>query len=356
MVSVTLNWPDGSEDAVPALWLRDNCPCSDCRVEATSEHRFIVSDVPEDLAPTAVTADASGVLINWGDHESHYTLEWMDDVRRQITRDFPPPEPWLDDAAIHKVSYPDLVQDQELELAFLDHFCRFGAAVLFDTPTEPGWSETLYRRWGPPTELPFARIHDVMVDPAGYNVAHTAEALPPHNDFASKRHRPSGQVLHMLVNEASDGDSIVVDGLSVLNQLSPADINVLAAVPVSFRQFSDSTETWSRATVVQRDESGNPSGLRFSNQLLQASNPWDSRIEDWYHAYRRLAALVLDRSNQVHFRLNSGDLLMLHGHRMLHGRAAFSPASGRRHLQDIYFDFDDVANELYRLQMTQSAL
>ena len=38
-------------------------------------------------------------------------------------------------------------------------------------------------------------IFDVKLDPAGYNIAFTAEEVPPHNDNAQYTHPPSGQVL-----------------------------------------------------------------------------------------------------------------------------------------------------------------
>jgi len=35
-------------------------------------------------------------------------------------------------------------------------------------------------------------------------------------------------------------------------------------------------------------------------------------------------------------------MLSVHGHRVLHGRLAFDPTSGARHLQDAYMDYDDL--------------
>lgn len=40
---------------------------------------------------------------------------------------------------------------------------------------------------------------------------------------------------------------------------------------------------------------------------------------------------------------------MVHGHRLLHGRTAFDLSSGRRHLQDTYFEMDDVLSLLARM-------
>jgi predicted HD phosphohydrolase len=39
---------------------------------------------------------------------------------------------------------------------------------------------------------------------------------------------------------------------------------------------------------------------------------------------------------KLSFRTTNGDMLTVHSHRVLHGRLAFDPASGARHLQDVY--------------------
>ncbi len=336
---------------VPALWLRDNCPCDDCRVTTTTEHRFNVADYPANMAPVAVCNGPAGVVhVDWGDHTSTYSALWWAEMRCQATRSIPESVSWQPDFVEPRFDYQAVMHDRATELEFLDAYTTLGVAVVTGTPTEPGSVEPFISRWAPPWEVPFARIHDVAVDPAGYNIAHTAEALPPHNDMASKRSRPSGQILHMLVNEADGGNTILVDAFAIADQLTEQQLDVLATVPVSFRQFSATVETWARASLIRRNEVGRVIGLRYSNQLLQALDPTLPKAAEWYAAYHRLSSLIMDPANQLRFRLNSGDLLMVHGHRVLHGRTAFNPGTGARHLQDIYFDYDDVANEAYRLR------
>ena len=41
---------DNSEYDLPHLWMRDNCPCNDCRVKETQEKRFMLNSVPVDLS------------------------------------------------------------------------------------------------------------------------------------------------------------------------------------------------------------------------------------------------------------------------------------------------------------------
>ena len=53
-------------------------------------------------------------------------------------------------------------------------------------------------------------------------------------------------------------------------------------------------------------------------------------------------SVVLDRSPQyeIRFLLGSGDLMMMDNRRLLHGRTAFDPREGLRHLQGCYIDID----------------
>lgn len=49
---------------------------------------------------------------------------------------------------------------------------------------------------------------------------------------------------------------------------------------------------------------------------------------------------------KVAFRAAAGDLLTVHGHRVMHGRLAFDPKSGGQHLQDVYMEYDDFMARL----------
>ena len=51
------------EYELPYLWIRDNCPCNECRVEETQEKRFILNSVPVDLRPTNVDVNLSLIHI-----------------------------------------------------------------------------------------------------------------------------------------------------------------------------------------------------------------------------------------------------------------------------------------------------
>ena len=199
----------------------------------------------------------------------------------------------------------------------------------------------------PVRDTPFDRLHDVFFRTDGYNVAHTAEALPPHNDFASYTWPPSGQLIHMLVNEVTGGEWVNVDGFHVVSQLCrthPDAVRTLARVPIAFREHSSTAESWTRAPLIRIDSLGTVTGLRFSNQLMQPMSPFDPDVQEFYEAYFLLAKAITEPANQIEFGAEPGTMQFLYGHRVLHSRRAFDGSGGARHLQDTYFDFDDVAS------------
>jgi gamma-butyrobetaine dioxygenase len=65
----------------------------------------------------------------------------------------------------------------------------------------------------------------------------------------------------------------------------------------------------------------------------------------FYDAYHKLSRTLVNTKFSRSFRLNSGEMLVVASHRILHGREAIT-SSGYRHLQDAYFEHDNIRNML----------
>ena len=169
-------------------------------------------------------------------------------------------------------------------------------------------------------QTPFDRVHDVRSSLNGYSIAETTDALP------------------------ENGDSILIDGWRLLEDLrreDPSAFDVLAAVPVPHRLHSETGETFARQPLIRLDPAGEIIGVRYSNHTLQPLPLDQPRLDEWYRAYRDLGLRLTDFRNQLHLRLDEGDMFMMHGQRILHGRTAFSGDEDSRHVQDSYFELDD---------------
>jgi alpha-ketoglutarate-dependent taurine dioxygenase len=342
---------DGDVARYHYVWLRDNCWCGECRVAQTQERRLYTAHVPADIAPRECFVDRAGTLrIRWDDdHASAYSAAWLrtydySDRARARRRH----EPTLWRSSIDQIpafEYEAVVGTGPGQLAYLEAIRDYGVAIVRNAPSIPGEVERFAQRVGHVRETAFERIHNVRHDPAGYSVAHTSSELVPHTDLPSYQWPPSIQLLHYLINDAAGGESTVTDGWAVLADLrseDPAAFETLCRVPVPFQVFSEDEDTAAAAPIVQLDTEGQVRTFRFSNHLVQ---PIDTSFDDvpaFYAAYRKLGLMIASHRYKVAFKTSNGDLLTVHGHRVLHGRLAFDPTSGARHLQDAYMDYDDL--------------
>ena len=344
---------DGQQVTLLAAWLRDNCRCAECRVVQTDERRW--QPWRDTSGPTIEAADVvDGTLrVTWASgHESEFAPATFDTIDRASRRGSWMANVWRAGYEVERFDHDAAISDPVTTRQLYEAFRRDGAIVVTSSPVVPGTVIDLVRSLGLTVrDSSLGLIFDVKLDPAGYNIAYTAEDVPPHNDNAQYTNPPSGQVLAMLVNDATGGESVIVDTWNIVDQLAaidPAMLDVLARVEVGHRQYSKEAEGFSRNPLLVRDRHGQVQHLRFSNQLMQPLTHDDPDLAAWYRAYRTLGSLIADPANHVAFRLNAGDSLFVNNHRVLHSRTAFVP-DGPRHLQDIYFDVDDVFGNLARM-------
>ena len=354
VTSTTIDLIDGSgRRAVPASWLRMHCPCAACMLVDIGERRVMVTS-PTEWDVASVGHDDGCTTVTWASgHVSTYDAGFAALMDAKANRRRWSPVHWGGDHVVAEIGHDRFMNDPQARLDALLRYRAEGVLVLRGVPTTGTPSEDFLDAIRIPIwEGPFGlRSIDTRVQAVAYNVAETAEALPPHSDLAGYQWPPSGQMLHMLVNEAEGGDSLVVDGWRILTEFradAPEMFQVLTEVPVAHRIYDETRETWARAPLVRLDAHGEINGFRFSNQTLQPLPLDEPRIDEWYRAYTELAARLSAPDQAATFRLETGDAYLTHAHRVLHARTAFS-ARGDRCIRDVYFEFDNVLAELDRL-------
>jgi len=342
--SVILSTDSSKEYDLPFLWLRDNCQCDECRIIETQEKQFLLHTVPVDISPKSVEIKDEKVFVLWpDDHQSVIPLIQIEESGKPR---YPERKFWMSKFTPTRFDWSEFLDDEDTALEALKTFVSFGAIILKNAPKEPNSLEVLSKRLGPIHETLFERIHNVSIEGYGYSVAHTSKEIPPHNDFASYKSQPSIQILHMLENECEGGDSIIVDGWEVVEDLRkdhPEYFNILKEFNLPFRQFDENNETYTVAPMINCSSDGSLESFRFSNHLMQMIDPSREGVKNFYKAYHEASSRVLDSKYHSTFRLNAGEALIVASLRVLHGRESFVP-SGKRYLQDAYFVYDNALN------------
>lgn len=75
--AIQIRWPGGPEVTVPAVRMRDCCPCAGCVEEGTGRKMLDPATIPTDIHPLSVSAVGSyAVQFHWSDGHSTGIYSW----------------------------------------------------------------------------------------------------------------------------------------------------------------------------------------------------------------------------------------------------------------------------------------
>ena len=137
----------------------------------------------------------------------------------------------------------------------------------------------------------------------------------------------------------------------MLRREAPAAFDLLTRWPMTFRYADASTELVARQTLISIDAHGRVTSVHFNNRSADWLDAPAEIAADWYRAYRQFAAILQRPALEAVFRLDPGDCVVMQNDRTLHGRTAFDPQRGRRHLQGCYIDGDAMRSRLQVLRL-----
>lgn len=350
-----VSWSEREAGRYPGIWLRDNCSCASCR-HPNGQRLFEIGDLPARPEIQGAMLGADGVVsVIWRDgHTSRFSEEFLSQhelFSSAQTARCANPIYWGSEIAGHIPSedWARLNGDESAELAWLERFHAYGFALIRNVPTKPGMVTEVGDRLGYVRNTNYGRHFEVVSVPNPNNLAYTALGLGVHSDNPYRDPTPGIQLLHCLVSDAPGGDTLLVDGFAAAETLRREDsaaLEVLATVPASFRFTDENTDLQARRPLIEVDFEGRIKAVHFNNRSITTLDVDSMWVEPWYDAYRKFAAILKRPDRELVFRLAAGDLIVMQNERALHGRTAFDPNLGRRHLQGCYVDKDGLESRL----------
>jgi len=365
---VAVSWSDGTLARFHHAWLRDNCPCAGCVHQVTKEQVFEFVGAPVDNPPSAAEAGDDGTLeVVWSvdGHHSSYDAGWLfayryDDGLGARPTEVPDDAPVVWDGSTEGVPAtfdgPAVLADDEALLEWLLALRAYGLTRLRDVPTELDAVGRVAARIGIVRETNFGVLWDVRSEVAPVTNANTSFALPPHVDLATREYQPGLQFLHCIENSTRGGQGTYLDGLRVADVLraeQPDAFRVLTTVPWQFANRSPVSDYRWAVTPIVLDAAGNVTEVRVGNWLRAPLAVAFDDVEPAYAALRALFELTYRQDLAVRTSLEPGDVLAFDNRRILHGRDAFEPTSGRRFLRGCYGERDELASRIRILQRSR---
>ena len=147
------------------------------------------------------------------------------------------------------------------------------------------------------------------------------------------------------MEKREEQDTEIIDGEKEV-------FNLLTTTQVKFKD-NDFTQKAIRilySPIITLTKDNDFNDIRFSVATMDTLDCHPDDMERVYKAHHRLGNLLHDDKFQIKFRLNPGDIFSFNNRRVLHGRTAYNPKSGRRHLQGYYIDRDEIIGRLSYLK------
>lgn len=351
-------WSDGGSGEFPFIWLRDNCLCPECRHPEAWERTLDTVELDIDVRPAAVDANGALTLV-WEDgHRTEFTETWLRTHApgTRATATTTPPTPWTGPSireAFPEIDLSEIEAGDAGLLRWLRLIHEYGFALVRGMPPRVGAVVALAERIGCLQETNFGRTFQVVSKPDPENLAYTAVRLNPHTDVPNRRAVPGLQFLNCIEFEAEGGESILVDGYTAATRLKEQDPEahaLLAAVSVPYRFQDAHHDIGNRFPVIGLDADGAYSEIRFNLAVAEPLDLGPDLIPPYYRALKAFGRILRDPELQLEVKMRPGDCQVFDNRRVLHGRAAFDPNSGPRHLEGCYVDGDDFLSRLRVLE------
>lgn len=338
---------DGHRTALPALWLRDNCPCPACR-HPSGQRLLDTRSLPDDVS--IVRGNVNGaVSLSFSDgHTSQFDEAWLRANSGEPKRASSPRRLWAaeiqHDLPVHR--YEAVAAGGEALRAWLADVDERGFALLCGGPVQAGTVTRVVELFGFVRETNYGRLFDVRTVVNPNNLAFTGLGLGAHTDNPYRDPTPTLQLLHCLSSSAEGGANTVVDGFRVAAELAPEQLRLLAEHPIRFRFADAGCELEAEAPVISLGPGGEPRAVHYNTRSAAPFRLPGDVLVPYYAAYQRFGRMLEDPAYRVQFKLAPGDLFIVDNLRVLHGRTAYSAAGGERHLQGCYADRDSLRSHL----------
>ncbi len=358
---LSIELSSGVRFPIHPLWLRERCQDPKTLDLRTGQRLEDPSDFDLQLALTAVAEVEPGrYRIQFSDgHQADFLAQEILAEADLAPGDHDIPALQLWDGTLKELPRAAWTDspDNDLKFSWLERFLRLGFIIFSGVPTEPRTVLKVGSAFGYTRDTNFGVYFDVRSVPDACDLAYTSLFLDPHTDNPYRSPVPGVQLLHCLSNETSGGLSTLVDGFAAaeaLRERDPESFLILARTPVRFRFRDRDTELVRSSTPLEVDASGRLEAINFSPRLDYVPLLQPQELSAYFRARQALDHLLRSPQFEIRFLLQAGDLLMMDNCRLLHGRTAFDPREGLRHLQGCYIDIDGPRS-MYRVLRRSSS-
>jgi gamma-butyrobetaine dioxygenase len=369
---------------LPAIWLRANCPCSQCRDPVTEERLISITDLPADVSVTRAHRSGQQIEVVFGPdgHHAAFDATWLSQFgKAEAGRGSVHPGPGVTGSVWPQISGVDSRTEDAKRLwaatdiaptfpqgswellqaeaahrqSCLEAVLRDGVLLLRDVPAEPGTVLDVARAFGFVPETEIGPLVNVRVSARPSSSTFTSQPLTPRTGLAFRDPVPTLLIFHCLEQVPKGGETVLVDGFhaaATLRAERTRAFSVLARTDVTFAFADAASDMRATRPVIGVNSLGRIREVRLDAGLMQPLLMPPAEVAEFYDSYRAFAEIMARPGQAATFRLRAGDCLVIDNTRILSGRTAFI-STARRHVQLCWAELQGLSSALAVLHRSQ---
>ena len=346
-----LELTDGDQQyALHPIWVRERSQEEDSVDQNNYQRLYDPECLQHDLRFSNIKLiSENDLLVEFSDHhKAKYKLtEIIQELRGNIS--LPKKILWNAQNVSHEsfnFSYDKNESEQLIDI--LEFYHKYGFVIVNGLKPKEGEIIDFAERIGFVRETNFGKTFNVISVQDPNDLAYTSIELGSHTDNPYRKPIPSIQFLFCIENTTIGGDSTIVDGYKVARDLqksNPEAFDTLSNINVKFRFQDKDSILENEGKIIELDDMGELSHIRFSNRLDFVPHSDWAELEKYYSAKRIFHSMINSPDYMIKFRLDAGSLLIVDNYRVLHGRTSFNTSEGNRFLQGLYIDHDSIESK-----------
>ncbi|MFT5626384.1 MAG: gamma-butyrobetaine dioxygenase, partial [Lentimonas sp.] len=242
-----------------------------------------------------------------------------------------------------------ILDDETALTRWMHDTTTFGLTIVEGLADRVGAGVDIAERIGFLRATNFGTTFEVVNKPDQNNLAYTSVALPLHTDLPNQEVPPGYQFLHCLANEATGDASLFADGFAMAEDLrheDPEAFRMLCDVSIPFRFHDGEADIRVHRPVITLGSEGDVIEIRYNAHLAGIFDMPADIMPAYYRAYRAYMTKTRDPKYRLTLKLKGGEMVAFDNRRVLHGRDAFDPSTGYRHLHGCYVDRGEFSSRL----------
>ncbi len=333
------------------FWLRDHSEDAASLNQSTLQRQVDTFGLPDRPGPgDAMLDDAGNVVVRWNDGSpdglfSPARLVQAAGRGRRPTKQHLWPSGDLSPGTAVP-AHALLTNDNALR-DLLTRVRDVGFGLVAGVTRTPVGAEQFATRIGPVRSSIFGTMWPLSSSVKAHDdTAYTNSYLEPHTDSTYSIDAPGLQLFVCLERDGTGGDSVLVDGFAIAEELrteDPKAFETLTTVSVPGHYLEPGVYLTASRPPIRLDADGNVIQVSFNNYDRAPFRLPEPQMTEFYRAYAELHRRIIDRSGWFTVRLEPGDALVFDNWRCLHGRLAYT---GTRVFEGCYHSREDFESKL----------